>query len=157
MQIQHYYQNEVKRQSTEDQSGVTQMFMRAYNSEPTRQITGNLYSSISMMKNYSTDYIKQKWERELGIVISPEEWSAIIHAQTSTTNSELEKLLLGEFGEVFHNPKNKIKSKWSSEPMLETMWTINGRPHPHFLVLLHLAAFLGSGTGCNEEDLGFWH
>lgn len=52
----------------EEQSGVTQMFMKTYNSECTGQIIGNLYSSISLIKNYST--------------ISPEEWSAIKSKQT---------------------------------------------------------------------------
>ena len=88
MQIHHYYQNEVKAQSMEEQSGVTQMFIKAYNSESTRRIIGNLYSSILLIKNYSTDYIKQKWERELDAAISQEEWTTIIHTQMSTTNSQ---------------------------------------------------------------------
>lgn len=87
-QIQHYYQHEVKGLDSEEQSGVTQLFMKAYDSKLSRRIIGNLYSSILLMKTHSTDYIKQKWERELEIAISPEEWTAIIHTQISTTNSQ---------------------------------------------------------------------
>lgn len=61
----HYYVKEVKGLSKEELSGVTQMFIKAYNLEPTSRITGALYSRILLMKNNSTDYIKQKWEREL--------------------------------------------------------------------------------------------
>lgn len=154
MQIQHYYQNEVKGQSMEEQSGVTQVFMKAYNSESTGQIIGNLYSSISLIKNYSTDYKKQKWERELDIAISPEEWSTIIHTQMSTTNSQSWKNFGWKNCEVFHNPKNKTKTNWSSDPMLETMWTINGRSYSNFLVLPRLTTLLDSSTSYNKEDSG---
>lgn len=72
-------------------------FSKGYSSESTRQIIGNLYSSISVIKNNSTDYIKQKWERELDIEIPLEEWSLMIHAQmTKHKLTKLERLLLEE-------------------------------------------------------------
>lgn len=88
LQIRHYFVKEVKGSSKEELSVVTQMFIKAYNSGPTRQIIGALYLSILLMKNNSTDCIKQKWERELDIEISSEEWTLIIHTQMTTTNSQ---------------------------------------------------------------------
>lgn len=42
--------------------------------------------------------------------------------------------MLEELREAFHNPKIKIKTHWTSEPMLETTWALNDRSHSHVLV-----------------------
>lgn len=69
-------------------SSITQMFIRAYDSKLSRKIIGELYRYILELRGHTTNYIKTKWEKELGIVISPEEWTNAINTQITTTASQ---------------------------------------------------------------------
>lgn len=103
-------------------SGITQMFIRAYNTKLSRKIIGELYRYIVELRGHSTNYVKAKWEKELGI-ITPEEWTNMINTQITTTASQLWR----DFSwkncvRFFVTPKQKSKQ------VLERMWSLCGRP-----------------------------
>lgn len=68
-------------------SDITQTFIRAYKTKLSRKIIGELYRYRVELRGHTTNYIKAKWKKELGIVIGPEEWTNIINTQVSTTAS----------------------------------------------------------------------
>lgn len=90
LQIRHYFDKNIKGYTPGNVSGITQMFIRAYNAKnyPERSYS-ELYKYIVELRGHSTNHIKVKWERELGIVIAPEEWTNIIKTQITTTASQL--------------------------------------------------------------------
>lgn len=45
-----------------------------------------LYQSISGSRKHTTDYIKERWEKEMKARISDEQWTNICKIQHSTTN-----------------------------------------------------------------------
>ena len=85
-QVRHYFDRCVK-ESVGNASNITQMFIRAYNSNLSRGIIGELYRHIQDLRGHTTDYVKTKWEEELGIAITSEDWLNIIYTQITTTAS----------------------------------------------------------------------
>ncbi len=71
-----------------------------------------MYKAITSMNKHSTDYVRQRWERDLGLEIMVEDWTHAWETQCSTTNS----LTWRDFGWkslicFFITPKQK--SKWT--------------------------------------------
>lgn len=64
------------------------MFVKAYKSKLFKKIIGELYGHITNLRGHSTSYIREKWEKELGVEIMPDEWEIIIGTQITTTNSQ---------------------------------------------------------------------
>uniref|UniRef100_A0A672H408 Reverse transcriptase domain-containing protein n=1 Tax=Salarias fasciatus TaxID=181472 RepID=A0A672H408_SALFA len=87
LQLRHYFNKNVKELLPEKMTGITQMFIKAYNGKLSKKIIGELYRYIVELRGHSTFYVKAKWEEELGIVITPEQWTNIINTQITTTGS----------------------------------------------------------------------
>ena len=60
------------------ESSITKLFIKAYNTKLSRKIIGELYRHIAELRGHSTDYMKAKWEKEFGTVITSEDWTTII-------------------------------------------------------------------------------
>lgn len=88
LQLRHYFDKNVKGSLLNNVSGITQMFTKVYNSKLSKKIIGELYRHIVELQGHTTNYVKRKWETELGIVISPEKWTNIINTQITTTASQ---------------------------------------------------------------------
>ncbi|XP_072114005.1 3-hydroxy-3-methylglutaryl-CoA reductase a isoform X1 [Mobula birostris] len=58
----------------------------ACSSIPSKSVS-QLYNALSHAKNVNTLYIKEKWEKEAGLVLSEEAWGKICSFQWSSTNS----------------------------------------------------------------------
>ena len=59
-----------------------------YTGGKSREISA-LYQGLLKSRGNSTMYVKEKWERELGIEITEEEWYNVCRIQHSTTASRL--------------------------------------------------------------------
>lgn len=94
LQLCHYFDKNVKGLIPRNLTGITQMFIRAYNAKLSGKIIGELYRYIVELRGHSTNYVKSKWEKELGIVIAPEKWTNIIHTQITPTASHTEGFLM---------------------------------------------------------------
>lgn len=64
-----------------------EVFIDAYNSKNTKGIVGRLYKAITSMNKSSTDYIKERWEKELNVVITEDMWTKAWETQSTTTSS----------------------------------------------------------------------
>lgn len=92
LQLRNYHSQNVKRKSNrEDSKALNQLFTEAYKSEINRNIISQLSKSLHNLNNYSTRYIKDKWEKEGGLTIADEEWQNICQLQWKTTKSHLWK------------------------------------------------------------------
>ncbi len=89
LQLRHYFDKNIKGLIQENISGITKMFIKAYNTKLSRQIIGELYRHIVELRGHSTNYIKAKWEKELGTVTTSEDWTNIINTQITTIASQL--------------------------------------------------------------------
>lgn len=87
LQVRHYFLKEVGRTDSVEPSKITQMFINAYNSTNTKGTIGKLYKGLTSMNKNSTIYIKQRWERDLNIVVAEEDWDQAWETRCSTTNS----------------------------------------------------------------------
>lgn len=111
LQIRDYYVREI--QDVKSLNGVVDVLSRTY-----KGITFNaisvLYRNLRDSMAASTLYIKEKWERELKINITEEEWNKMCEIQHTTTNSRTWR----EFGwknltRYFITPKLKSKQTGS--------------------------------------------
>lgn len=60
----------------------------AYNGKKSRVISA-LYQALLKSRRNSTMYIKEKWEKDLGIELTEEEWHNLCWVQHSTTGSRV--------------------------------------------------------------------
>lgn len=115
LQLRHYFDKNIKSLQLYHLSGITEMFIKAYNSKLHKKIIGELYWNIIKLRNYSTFYIKEKWERELGVEITPNDWESIIDTQITTTNSQMWRdFSWKNIVRYFITPK--IKSRQTGQP-----------------------------------------
>ena len=86
LQLRDYFEREVKPNTNQDKNGVISIVIGTYNSGRYRIISA-LYQQLMESKGNSTLYVKQKWEKELGVNISEEDWLHIWRTQQSTASS----------------------------------------------------------------------
>ena len=87
LQIRHFFLKTIKTPNLTEPSKIIQIFIEAYDSKSTKGITGKLYKSFTLLNKNSTDYIRQRWEKEANIVIPEETWLQIWKNQSTSTNS----------------------------------------------------------------------
>ena len=85
LQLRDYFSKTLKGHTP---SAVTQTFVDAYNSGNNKGIVSKLYRGLTTVKMDTTDYVKQRWEKELGIKITREMWLNAWKTQFSSTNSK---------------------------------------------------------------------
>lgn len=87
LQIRHYINQECNYNNlTEAESEFYRIFRSSQTSLPSKSISA-LYNILLGAENGSTLYIKERWERDAGIVISEEMWKGIWEFQSTTTCS----------------------------------------------------------------------
>lgn len=87
LQLRHYVDTKTKN-ATKTGTRLIDLFIKSYNSETIDRIVSCLYKGLLDLTSYSTSYIKIKWEKEGGINISEEEWTAIWRYQWMCTGSQ---------------------------------------------------------------------
>lgn len=63
LQLQHYFDKNIKRLIQENISGITKMFIKAYNTKLSRKIIGELYRHIAELRGHSTNYIRRNGKK----------------------------------------------------------------------------------------------
>uniref|UniRef100_A0A669ELI9 Reverse transcriptase domain-containing protein n=1 Tax=Oreochromis niloticus TaxID=8128 RepID=A0A669ELI9_ORENI len=94
---------------------IVNIFTDAYDSGSNRALISKLYKCMTKLKGVSTIYIKQKWEKEMDIVITEDGWACIWETQFATTNSNMwREFCWKNIIRFFITPKQK--SKFSATP-----------------------------------------
>ena len=111
LQLRDYFIKEI--QTVKNLNGVLDVMIRTYNGTKLKAVSV-LYRNLRDSEDVSTLYIKEKWEKELKINITVEEWQSMCEAQHTTTNSRIWR----EFGwknltRFFITPKLKSKQTGS--------------------------------------------
>ena len=86
LQVRDYYIKEIKMDKTTKQNGMIKVMIEAYEGKKGRG-NSTLYQALLESRGNSTLYIKEKWEKELGIDMTEEEWYNVCRVQHSTTGS----------------------------------------------------------------------
>lgn len=130
LQLREYYNKEMKRPAPEEMNPVMEVMVKAYTQKISRVIS-RLYHSIMECQKKSTLYIKHKWEKELNVIISEEEWYHMCETQQTSTNS----LTWREFNwknltRFFITPNSKSKQLFKQQKCWRQCGEINAN-HTH--------------------------
>lgn len=87
-QVRDYYIKEIKLKEPREQNGIIKVIINAYEGRTCRVISA-LYQALGASGGYSTTYVKEKWEKELDIEITEENWNNVCKAQQSATGSRI--------------------------------------------------------------------
>lgn len=79
---------EIKTKEPKEQNGIIKIMMNAYERRKCRVISA-LYQAIGASGDNSTVYIKEKWEKELGIEITEDDWYNVCEIQHTATCSRI--------------------------------------------------------------------
>uniref|UniRef100_A0A3B1J8B1 Reverse transcriptase domain-containing protein n=1 Tax=Astyanax mexicanus TaxID=7994 RepID=A0A3B1J8B1_ASTMX len=85
LQIRHYFNKTIKINSFDD--SILKLFIEAYQSQPLTGIISKMYEGLMELTGNSTEYIKQKWEKESCQSISNERWPRICEQQWKCTSA----------------------------------------------------------------------
>lgn len=107
LQLRDYFRKEI--QNIKTLNGIIDLMNKVYTGKKFREIAV-IYRNLRDSEAASTLYIKEKWERELKMIITLEEWNEMCEIQYTTTNSRIWR----EFGwknltRYFITPKLKSK------------------------------------------------
>ena len=92
LQIRFFFFTQIRTHDTVEPSKIIQLFIDAYNSKNSKGIVGKLYKGFTLMNKNSTNYIRERWEKELNMVIAEEVWA---HAWVTRST-----ILIHYFGEI---------------------------------------------------------
>ena len=67
---------------------LIELLRNAYSSDTGGKIISCLYKGLLNLKMHSTLYIKTKWEKEGGTIVSDEDWTTIWRYQWKCTSSQ---------------------------------------------------------------------
>ena len=79
---------EIKSKEPKEQNMIIKIMVGAYEGRKCRVISA-LYQALGVSGGNSTIYIKEKWEKELGIEITEEDWYNVCKVQYSATCSRV--------------------------------------------------------------------
>ena len=82
LQLRDYCEREVKPNTNQEKNCVISIVIGTYN-----RIISALYQQLMESKGNSNLYVKQKWEKELGVNISEQDWLHIWRTEQSTASS----------------------------------------------------------------------
>lgn len=80
IQKKNYYTQEI-RLTTDQYNPLIDIITKSYSSELTGGLISKIYKMITNVNTHSTQYIKNKWEKEAGLTITDEEWEQICRTQ----------------------------------------------------------------------------
>ena len=105
--VKDYYDKEIKIDKSVGRNPLIQLVVHAYEGRKVRVISA-LYQALHENRCNSTNYIKDKWDRELEKEMTEEEWENVCRIQHSTTALEvLEGVWLEECHPVLHITKSE--------------------------------------------------
>lgn len=108
-----------------DKKGIINTISAIYKSKKYRVIS-SIYGHLMERGGKTTSYVKLKWERELGIKISDDEWSHIWRTQQSTTSSRVWRLYCWKnLVRFFIIPKTRSKYLSVPQPCWRKCGVIN--------------------------------
>ena len=88
LQLRDYYTKEIEGKAQGETNGVVQIMINKYKGYKIRMVSG-MYQQLMGNEKYTTDYIKEKWEKELDIKITEEDWIRMWTTHHSSTNSRV--------------------------------------------------------------------
>ena len=87
MQLRDYFCKKIRGANLREIPTIVQIFIDAYNSGNIKGLISKLYCGIISLNKDSTDYVKERWEKELNIVITEDIWLNAWTTQFSSINS----------------------------------------------------------------------
>ncbi len=88
LQMRHYMEQTIKKFNPDElESGIIKLFISAYESDLGKKLITKLYEEVENLKSNNTTYIKEKWGKEAGRILSEEEWEKINEGLWKTTCS----------------------------------------------------------------------
>uniref|UniRef100_A0A671XN45 Reverse transcriptase domain-containing protein n=1 Tax=Sparus aurata TaxID=8175 RepID=A0A671XN45_SPAAU len=116
LQIRDYFDKEIRHNVDLDNNGIIRTIIGVYNSKKYR-IISTVYHNLMERRGNTTSYVKLKWEGELGVNISEDEWLQIWRTQQSTTSSRAWRLFCWKsLIRFFITPKIQNKYLLASQP-----------------------------------------
>ena len=95
-QLRVFYEKGIKRGIIQWDNAVLKVFTDAYKHTPTK-IVSKLYNGLQNHMGDDTLYVKSKWEKEMNVVLSKDDWQAICITQQTTTSSNLAGKMSSDF------------------------------------------------------------
>lgn len=130
LQLREYYDKDIKLSDGEEENAVLGTIIGAYQ-QRTLKIISKLYNSMMSCQNASTLYVKEKWEQEMSIAISDQEWFRICElAQSSTTSLKWREFNWKNLIRFFITPRIKSKQLLSQQLCWRQCGMINAN-HTH--------------------------
>lgn len=115
LQLRDYYNKEIQRKDTGKMNGVVQLMIHRYNGYKFRMVS-EMYQQLMGNEKHSTEYIKEKWEKEMEIEITSESWAGMWTTHHSSTNSRIwREFAWKNLSRYFITPK--IKSRQIQKQM----------------------------------------
>uniref|UniRef100_A0A3Q3ASL9 Reverse transcriptase domain-containing protein n=1 Tax=Kryptolebias marmoratus TaxID=37003 RepID=A0A3Q3ASL9_KRYMA len=87
LQLRDYYRTEIKWDPSVEVNGVIEIVIKSFSGTKIK-IISTLYQKL-MMNKHSTKYVKEKWESELNMTITDEDWSDMWKTHQTSTNSRI--------------------------------------------------------------------
>lgn len=87
LQLRNYFEKVIRKYTADPEDPILKEILRAYSSEQTKGIISRIYKGFMTKKTYSTDYIKDNWEKEGNFEMPREEWYSCCEFQWKCTNS----------------------------------------------------------------------
>ena len=84
--LKDYYKKKIRRDPSMEVWGITQLLIKSYAGISFR-IISVLYKALTVNKN-STKYVKEKWESQLSIDITDQQWQEMWKTHQTTTSSQ---------------------------------------------------------------------
>lgn len=105
LQIRNHFERNIKNKTDLDDP-ILRIFMGAYQNDLNKGVISRFYKGLRTKIYNSTEYIKEKWEKEGNLSISKEEWLEMCKFPWKCTNSHIWR----EFGwkcPIFYYPETE--------------------------------------------------
>ncbi len=123
LQIRDYYDKRIKPTLSRKDNAVTDILIEAC-SKKNKKIICRIYQGLQKQNGNSTGSIKTKWEEELNIEISQEDWHSVWSAQHSSTSSRKWRIFVWKNRiHFFHYTTYREQTIPITRAVLEALWT----------------------------------
>uniref|UniRef100_A0A1A8CBK3 Reverse transcriptase domain-containing protein n=1 Tax=Nothobranchius kadleci TaxID=1051664 RepID=A0A1A8CBK3_NOTKA len=122
LQLRHFYNSEIRNSLSQEGNELIRLITGAHKTLPTKVVT-KIYKCLQRCNGNDSQYIKKKWESELQIEISQDEWHSMCRVQhTSTSSRQWREYGWKNLVRFFITPQ--LKSKWTGQP--QQCWRLCG-------------------------------
>lgn len=88
LQLRHHFNADIRSKNMEN-SPLVMLFINICRGKLTKKHVSAVYSLLQSGKRFSTMYIKQRWENEIGMNITEDDWLNICETIATTSSSDL--------------------------------------------------------------------